>query len=152
MLADGGDVLADIAVLPQQPDPFGRVGSDPTVRRMLDSIHSLGLRNIAAARARAWAAGAAPDDILIDIDGTLLDPHSDKQDATPTYKRGFGFYPILAYLDSSGEALAGLLRQGGPAPSSPPITSPSSTRRSLAACHNGRVRHRGPRRHRRGDP
>lgn len=116
MLADGGDCLADIAVLRQQPELFGRVGSDPTVWRVLDSIHSLGLRNIAAARAearaRAWTAGAAPDEVVIDIDGTLLDAHSDKQDATPTYKRGFGFYPILAYLDGTGEALAGLLRPG----------------------------------------
>jgi Transposase DDE domain group 1 len=116
MLADGGDCLADIAVLRQQPELFGRVGSDPTVWRVLDSIHCDGLRNIAAARAAAravvWAAGAAPDEIVIDIDGTLVDAHSDKQDATPTYKRGFGFYPILAYLDASGEALAGLLRPG----------------------------------------
>ena len=84
--------------------------------RVLDSIHSQGLRQIAsaraAARARAWAAGAAPDEVVIDIDGTLLDAHSDKQDATPTYKRGFGFYPILAYLDATGEGLAGLLRPG----------------------------------------
>jgi Transposase DDE domain group 1 len=116
MLADGGDCLADIAVLRRQPELFGRVGSDPTVWRVLDSIHSLGLRNIeaarAAARARAWAAGAAPDEFVIDIDGTLVDAHSDKQDATPTYKRGFGFYPILAYLDASGEGLAGMLRPG----------------------------------------
>lgn len=116
MLADGGDCLADIAVLRQQPDLFGRIGSDPTVWRVLNSIHSLGLGNIAAARAdaraRAWSAGAAPDEIIVDIDGTLLDAHSDKQDATPTYKRGFGFYPILAYLDATAEALAGLLRPG----------------------------------------
>ena len=116
MLADGGDCLADIAVLRQQPELFGRVGSDPTVWRVLESIHALGLRNIAAARAqaraRAWAAGAAPDEVVIDIDGTLLDAHSDKQDATPTYKRGFGFYPILAYLDATGEGLAGMLRPG----------------------------------------
>jgi len=59
-----------------------------------------------------WAAGAAPDEVVIDIDGTLVDAHSDKQDATPTYKRGFGFYPILAYLDSTGEGLAGVLRPG----------------------------------------
>ena len=49
---------------------------------------------------------------MIDIDGTLLDAHSEKQDATPTYKRGFGFYPIVSYLDETGEALAGLLRSG----------------------------------------
>ena len=116
MLADGGDCLADIAALRQQPELFGHVGSDPTVWRVLDSIHCDGLRNIAAARAaaraEAWMAGAAPDEIVIDIDGTLLDAHSDKQGATPTYKRGFGFYPILAYLDATGEALAGLLRPG----------------------------------------
>lgn len=116
MLADGGDCLADIAALRQQPELFGHVGSDPTVWRVLASIHCEGLRNIAvaraAARAEAWTAGAAPDEIVIDIDGTLLDAHSDKQDATPTYKRGFGFYPILAYLDATGEALAGLLRPG----------------------------------------
>ena len=116
MLAGGGDCLTDIAVLRQQSDLFGRVGSDPTVWRVLDSIHSLGLRNIAAARAAAraaaWAAGAAPEEIVIDVDGTLLDAHSDKQDATPTYKRGFGFYPILAYLDATGEGLAGMLRPG----------------------------------------
>jgi Transposase DDE domain group 1 len=116
MLADGGDCLADVAGLRNQPELFGRVASDPTVFRVLDSIHADGLRNIAAARAearaRVWAAGATPDEVVIDIDGTLIDAHSEKQDATPTYKHGFGFYPIVAYLDESGEALAGLLRPG----------------------------------------
>ena len=115
-LADGGDCLADIAVVRNQPDLFGAVASDATVFRVIDSVHADGLRNIAAARAQAravaWAAGAAPDEIVIDLDGTLLDAHSDKQDATATYKHGFGFYPIVAYLDETGEALAGLLRPG----------------------------------------
>jgi Transposase DDE domain group 1 len=115
-LADGGDCLSDIASLRGQRDLFGEVASDPTVFRVLDSIHSDGLRGIntarAAARKVAWAAGAAPTEIVIDIDGTLIDAHSDKQDATATYKHGFGFYPIVAYLDETGEALAGLLRKG----------------------------------------
>jgi hypothetical protein len=115
-LADGGDCLADIAVLRNQPDLFGAVASDPTVWRVIDSIHADGLRNIAtaraAARARVWAAGGAPETIVIDVDGTLLDAHSEKHDAASTYKRGFGFYPIVAYLDETGEALAGLLRPG----------------------------------------
>ena len=115
-LADGGDCLSDVAVLRNQPELFGEVASDPTVFRVLNSIHSEGLRNIARARAdaraRAWAAGGAPTEIVIDLDGTLVDAHSDKQDAAATYKRGFGFYPIVAYLDESGEALAGLLRAG----------------------------------------
>ena len=115
-LVDGGDCLSDIAVLRNQPDLFGSVASDPTVFRVLDSIHSEGLRNIAAARAAAravvWAAGATPTEIVIDLDGTLLDAYSEKQDAAATYKHGFGFYPIVAFLDESGEALAGLLRPG----------------------------------------
>ena len=59
-----------------------------------------------------WAAGTAPEVVAIDIDGTLLDAHSEKQDAASTYKHGFGFYPIVSYLDETGEALAGLLRPG----------------------------------------
>jgi len=49
---------------------------------------------------------------VIDIDGTLIGSHSDKEKAAPTYKRGYGFHPLLAFLDATGEALAGLLRPG----------------------------------------
>lgn len=49
---------------------------------------------------------------MIDIDATLVGSHSDKEGAAPTYKRGFGFHPLLAYLDATGEALAGVLRPG----------------------------------------
>jgi hypothetical protein len=115
-LAEGGDCLADIAVLRHQPDLFGVVASDATVFRVVDSVHADGLRTIAAARATAravaWNAGAAPDEIVIDVDGTLLDAHSDKQDATATDQHGFGFDPIVADLDETGEALAGRLRPG----------------------------------------
>lgn len=116
MLAGGGDCLSDIAAVRAEPELFGPVASDPTVWRVIDSVHSVGLANIAraraAARAAAWAAGVAPGEVVVDIDGTLLDAHSDKQDATPTYKRGFGFYPIMSYLDGTGEALAARLRPG----------------------------------------
>jgi hypothetical protein len=49
------------------------------------------------------------------VDGTLVDAHSDKQGAAGTYKGGFGFYPLVCYLDrgdGAGEALAGILRPG----------------------------------------
>ena len=49
---------------------------------------------------------------MIDIDATLVGSHSEKEHAAPTYKRGFGFHPLLAYLDATGEALAGVLRPG----------------------------------------
>jgi hypothetical protein len=38
--------------------------------------------------------------------------HSDKQHATPTWKKGFGFHPLLAYCDNTTEPLAGMLRPG----------------------------------------
>ena len=53
-----------------------------------------------------------PGFYVIDIDGTLVNAHSDKDGAAPNYKHGFGFYPLMAYLDATGEALAGLLRPG----------------------------------------
>lgn len=43
---------------------------------------------------------------------TLLTAHSDKEGAEATWKRGYGFHPMLAYADQTGEALAGELRPG----------------------------------------
>jgi hypothetical protein len=63
----------------------------------------------ARAREHNWAA---PERIVIDLDATLITAHSDKDGAAGTFKGGFGFHPLLAYLDESREALAGLLRAG----------------------------------------
>ena len=63
-LADGATAVSDIAVLRNQPAIAGRVPSGATVWRTFDAVGSVELRGIAAARAaarkRAWAAGAAP--------------------------------------------------------------------------------------------
>ena len=116
MLADGGDTISDVAVLRDQPDLFGDVASHATVWRTLEAVDDAALERIkcarAQARATAWAAGADPGFYVIDLDATLVGAHSDKEQAAPTYKRGFGFHPLLAYLDATGEALAGLLRPG----------------------------------------
>ena len=66
----------------------------------------------AQARAASWAAGADPGFYVIDLDATLINAPSDKEHASPTWKKGFGFHPMMAYLDATGEALAGLLRPG----------------------------------------
>jgi hypothetical protein len=54
--------------------------------------------------------------LTIDLDATITIAHSEKQNAAKTWKKTFGFHPLLAYLDrpdvSGGEALAGLLRPG----------------------------------------
>jgi hypothetical protein len=118
MLADGGDCLADLRAVRDQEPLFGQVASDATAFRVIDRIAAEPalLEALRAARARArenaWNAGAAPARIVIDIDATLIVSHSDKDGAAGTFKGGFGFHPLLAYLDETHEALAGVLRAG----------------------------------------
>jgi len=115
-IADGGDAISDLAVLRDQPDLFGEVASTPTAWRTLEAVDAAALERIAhtraAARAEVWAAGADPGFYVIDFDATLITAHSDKQGAAANYKKGFGFHPLLAFLDATDEALAGILRPG----------------------------------------
>jgi Transposase DDE domain group 1 len=58
---------------------------------------------------------APPRPLVLDVDATLIDAHSDKQGAAPNYKQGFGFHPLGCWLDrgdGTGEALAVILRAG----------------------------------------
>jgi hypothetical protein len=116
-LADGGECVSDLKVLRNQPGLFGEVASQPTAWRVLDSIDEATLAQLqarrAASRARVWAAGLAPAKVTLDFDATLVNVHSDKEKAAPTYKRGFGYHPLLVFCDETSEALAGKLRPGG---------------------------------------
>jgi Transposase DDE domain group 1 len=126
-LADGGDCLSDLSVLRDQPTLFGAVASTPTASRVVDSVDADRLGAIRAARAkaraRAWAAGLSPvrstGPLILDFDATLVDAHSDKVGAAPTYKRGYGFSPLACFLDATNEALAMLLRPGNRSPHHP---------------------------------
>jgi hypothetical protein len=115
-IADGATSISDLRVLANQPSLFGEVASTATAWRTLAAVDAAALARIAEARrdARrgAWEAGMDPGFYVIDIDGTLVNSHSDKEGAAPNYKHGYGFYPLMAYLDATGEALAGLLRPG----------------------------------------
>ena len=62
---------------------------------------------------RAWHLGVCPERIVIDIDATLVDAHTEKEGAAVNYRSGFAFHPLLSYLDETHEALAGVLRGGG---------------------------------------
>jgi hypothetical protein len=123
MLAGGGDALCDLRTLRDQGALFGRVASDSTAWRVIDQIAEIGLLDaLGSARAQAcsqaFALGARPaGPLIIDIDATLITAHSDKDGTGGTYKGGFGFHPLLAYLDCpdggvGGKPLAGLLRPG----------------------------------------
>jgi hypothetical protein len=116
-IADGGDCLSDLTVLHHQPDLFGEVASIPTAWRVIDALATdLDLVPVrqarAQARAHAWRHGVRPEHITLDFDATLVTAHSEKQGAAGTYKRGFGFHPLLCSLDETDEILAGLLRPG----------------------------------------
>jgi Transposase DDE domain group 1 len=131
-LAIGGDCLADLAQLRTAPEVFGSVASDPTVSRLIDTLAADAPAALAAlasaratARARAWSLAGehAPDHdtraaspVVIDVDATLVTAHSEKESAAPTFKRGFGFHPLWAFLDhgqdGTGEPLAFGLRAG----------------------------------------
>ena len=128
-LALGGDCLADIAVLREQPALAGPVASDPVVSRLVKTLAADEPRALAAIRAaraaareRAWAlAGeAAPGGdggpVIIDLDATIVIAHSEKEQACPTWKKTFGHHPMTAWADhgeaGNGEPLAIVLRAG----------------------------------------
>ncbi|MFD3701010.1 IS1380 family transposase [Streptomyces sp. NPDC058646] len=127
-VALGGDCLADVEMLRAEPAVFGPVASDPTVSRLIDTLAAAGPKALhairaarAAARERVWnvAKNAAPDaagQVTVDLDGVLVLAHSEKQDATATWKKTFGHHPLMGFVDhgsgGSGEPVAGLLRPG----------------------------------------
>ena len=105
MLADGGEAIADLAVLRDQTDLFGAVASDPTAWRVLSNMDDAALARIRAARAQAregaWAQtmgtrGAVPvataagqpiPGLVLDLDASIVICHSEKESATRTCNR-----------------------------------------------------------------
>jgi hypothetical protein len=118
MLAAGGDCLSDLGAVRDQQALFGPVASGATAFRVVDRIASdpEGLGRLRAAHAlareRAWQLMGAPEQLTIDLDATLIASHSEKEGAAGNFKGGYGFHPMLAYAEETGEALAGELRPG----------------------------------------
>jgi Transposase DDE domain group 1 len=129
VVALGGDCLADIAVLREQPGLAGPVASDPVVSRLVKTLAGdlpralKAIRAVrASARERAWALagenapGADGGLVTIDLDATIVIAHSEKEQAAPTWKKTFGHHPMTAWADhgqaGNGEPLAIVLRPG----------------------------------------
>ncbi|WP_290259054.1 transposase [Corynebacterium felinum] len=135
-LIAGGDDVKDInlldsvsTALSSQPLP-----SVSTLWRRLtehkdtsDKIREEFLHAIKYARSTLWnlLGDQAPHKLatvdkplIVDIDATLICAHSGKEKAAPTYKKGFGFHPLCAFIDytsvglTGGEFLTCLLRPG----------------------------------------
>jgi hypothetical protein len=127
----GATSMNDIAVLADQSLVFGAPPSDTTARRTLELADDRTLRTIAKARAKirdhVWtliegtpagfpwlviAGKTLAGWLCIDMDATLITAHSDKEGAAPTFKMGYGFHPLGAWLANTTECLAMLLRPG----------------------------------------
>jgi Transposase DDE domain group 1 len=127
MLAAGGEAIADIDTLRHQSELLGVVASPPTVWRALDEATSTALKRVEKARAQTrrhvWsqlacvpaskaAGGDLGETVVLDVDATLIISHSEKEQATATFKHGFGFHPIGVWCDNTAELLAIMLRPG----------------------------------------
>ncbi|MDG4750619.1 IS1380 family transposase [Micromonospora sp. WMMD718] len=129
-IADGGEAIGDLAVLRDQSGLFGAVASDATAWRVLSGLDSEALVSLRMARARArevaWAqmgetrdgipaataAGQPVPGLVLDLDASIVICHSEKESATRTWKKTFGYHPLFCFLDNTREALSGLLREG----------------------------------------
>ena len=130
-IAGGAENLAGTAVLRGQERLFGQVASVPTMWRSLNEIDHQDMARIALVRnrvrERVWELigarrGAIPSSrtcygdlgpvVVIRIDASLVESHSDKQHAAGNFKGGYGFHPLLAWCDNIGELLAVICRPG----------------------------------------
>jgi Transposase DDE domain group 1 len=143
-LALGGDCLADITSLRTEPDLFGLIASDPTISRLIDTLARDVDRVLVAvstarpqARTTTWALAAdhAPDHdinpgspLITDLDATLLDARSDKENTAPTFKRVSSSIRCARSSTTASRAPVNRWRsccdQATPGPTSPPTTSP----------------------------
>jgi hypothetical protein len=118
-------------VLRDQQELFGQVASGPTLWRTLDGVDAGARDRIAAARARTrrhlWEQvlarhGTLPPSsvsdadlgrtVVVRLDATLVIAHSDKEQASATFKHTWGLHPLTAWCDNTREFLAGKLRSG----------------------------------------
>jgi hypothetical protein len=131
-IALGATSMSDIALLAHLAAVLGDAPSGPTVRRALSLAGTAratdGIaRARARARAHAWklieetprgfpwlviAGKTLTGWLVIDMDATLVTARSDKEGAAPTWKKGYGFHPLGAWLANTRECLAMLLRPG----------------------------------------
>lgn len=145
-VALGGDCLADVGMLRAEPAVSG-----PTVSRLIAPLAAAGPRALTATwparaevREQIWRltrqhAADQSGALIADIDALLVLAHSQKQDATATWKNTFVHQPLLAFAGTGREgppwragcrpAAAGPSRQQprrGPHRSRPPGPCPAA--------------------------
>ncbi|OLZ73416.1 hypothetical protein AV521_04920 [Streptomyces sp. IMTB 2501] len=144
-LANGGESIMELAVLRDQGEVLGPVTSTPTAWRLLTDAEErvpARLRSVCSrARETAWlqaaetsrgtptarAGGRELPGPIPDIDATLITCHSEKEQATPTYKGGFGYHPCFAFWPVPAKPWRGDCGPGTPERTPPVITQRSWT-------------------------
>jgi len=133
-MADGLDTVRRMDLLSRQGEVFTEMASRSTRQRVIAEVDSDRLAAIGAARAavreHVWQLirarhGAIPaarvpggdlgEQIVIRVDANFVDVHSRKQGAAKLNGR-FGYHPMNAYCDNTGENLVSRLRTGDSAP------------------------------------
>jgi hypothetical protein len=117
VLAGGGESCSDIEHLRVCDTLFGSVPSDTTVFRTFHELTAAKRTALAPAlqevRAKVWDSLDVSDPVVLDIDASLVDVHTEsKEQAAPTYKGGYGFHPMFCFADATGEAMSSVLRPG----------------------------------------
>lgn len=114
MIAAGGRCLSDLRTLRDQPALFGEVASDATVWRAMHQVDEPHLDALAVVRQQACRGllEQVDEPLVLDIDASLVASASDfKQGAAANFKGGWGFHPMLCFIEPLGLA-AGMLRPG----------------------------------------
>ena len=103
VLAGGGEACTGIECLRAQRELFGEVASDSTLYRTLTGVGPGGAAAGMRERLRADRDRGRP--LVVDIDSTLVEIHSqNKEGAAPHYKGGYGFRPMICST-ADGEPL-----------------------------------------------
>jgi hypothetical protein len=156
----GATSISDIRVFEHTRALFGPPVSDSTVWRALSEIDAPTAERIERTRAKTrrhvWKLLAArpegfPEVVIasramtgwsvLDIDASLVDCASDKDSAAVTWKKGYGFHPILVTCDNTGELLLLRLRPGnaGSNTATDHISVLRDAVRQLPAAHRRRI-------------
>jgi Transposase DDE domain group 1 len=122
-IAMGATAMADTAVMDHLALVLGAAPSGSTVRRVLGLASDPVLVKVSQARARIrrhvrelieeaggfpWLTAAGKTlagYVAIDMDATLVTAHSDKEKASPAWKKGYGFRPLAAWCMNTRECL-----------------------------------------------
>lgn len=124
-IAAGGRCVSNLKTVRDQPRLFGTVASDATAWQAVHEVDDVRRDAVVAARqaaCRRLVAEADVDQITLEVDATLLHLDSEgKQQAGATFKGGWGFAPMLCFIEPLGLA-TGCCDRVGPRPTTPPIS------------------------------